>query len=94
MKNRTILNRLAYYLPWVSVLLAFVSLSCIAILKIIFVFDSVVLAQTLVTISEATAVAAGLLGIIVLPRWQGLLSLGVSLVVGYLLLFTPVWALS
>ena len=78
---------------WLGLLATFASLACLTCLKVIFVYDSITFPRFLVGLTEITAILAGVLGIASLPRWQGFFSIVVFLIVSYLVLFTPLWAL-
>ena len=79
---------------WVCLGAAAISLSVISYVKWKFIFESGNVAATLVFISILAALASLILGVISLPRWQGIVALFVFAYVTYCLLFTRLYGLS
>ena len=91
MRNHELRQEIA---KWGCLLAAIISITAISYVKWTFVFDSGNLAGGLLTISLLTAFIALVLAALSLPRWQAVTALFLVTVVGYFVLFTPLYAVS
>ena len=80
-------------MKWSSVATSLISLLIIIFVKSKYLFESGNFAGKLVLLSMITALVSVILSIMVLPRWQGIISLLIAFCSGYLILFTPLYAI-
>lgn len=83
-----------YQIKWVGLGLAGFSILLVLYLKAVFVFDDANFAQMLTTSSFFCALAATILGVIYIRRWQGIVAILLAGLALYFILFGPVWAIS
>ena len=83
-----------FYSKWLSQISAAIALITIIFVKSKFVFDSGNTAGNLILISIIAALLALVLGIVSLPRWQGLVAIAIFSYVAYCILFTPIYVIT
>ncbi len=82
------------YSLWLSQFSAAISLISIVFVKSYWVFVNANLAGNLVIVSIFFGLLTLLFGLVSLPRWQGFVAMAVFGFVAYLILFTPLYAVS
>ena len=81
-------------LKWIALASSVISAVLLGYLQYVFVFDSTTFPQSLTNIAHLSWLTGCVAGFASIRTWQGVSAVFISLIIGYFLLFTPVWAIS